>query len=115
MYDRRRKCIGTQTRDFTYLEGIVGANLTPLESGKADGEFLNTGSSDNIGIRTLATEVRDQLAAEYAEGYDAAAEHTRTDVLKTSELIGYSLITQFVRESRNLSIGTGRIMSGTSH
>jgi UDP-glucose 4-epimerase len=65
-----------------------------LESGKADGEVLNIGSSDNIEIRTLATEVRDQLAPEleleYAERYDADAEHTHADVSKASGLLGYS-------------------------
>ena len=85
---------GTQTRDFTYIEDIVDANLTLLESGKADGEVLNIGSSDNIEIRTLATEVRDQLAPEleleYAERYDADAEHTHADVSKASRLLGYS-------------------------
>ncbi|ELY79683.1 NAD-dependent epimerase/dehydratase [Natrinema pallidum DSM 3751] len=85
---------GTQTRDFTYIEDIVDANLTLLGSDTADGEVLNIGSSDNIEIRTLATEVRDQLAPEleleYAERYDADAEHTHADVSKASERLGYS-------------------------
>jgi len=85
---------GTQTRDFTYIEDIVDANLTLLESADADGDVLNIGSSDNIEIRALASEVRDQLAPklelEYAERYDADAEHTHADVSKADELIGYS-------------------------
>jgi UDP-glucose 4-epimerase len=85
---------GTQTRDFTYIEDIVDANLTLLESDEADGEVLNIGSSDNIEIQTLATVVRDQLAPEleleYAERYDADAEHTHSDVSKARELIDYS-------------------------
>ena len=50
---------GTQTRDFTYIEDIVDANLTLLKSDEADGEVLNIGSLDNIEIQTLATVVRD--------------------------------------------------------
>jgi len=85
---------GTQTRDFTYIEDIVDANMALLESDEADGEVLNIGSSDNIEIRALAIEVRDQLAPklelEYAERYDADAEHTHADVSKAREIIGYS-------------------------
>ncbi len=85
---------GTQTRDFTYIEDIIDANLTLLKSDKADGEVLNVGSSDNIDIQTLATVVRDQLAPElgltYAERYDADAEHTHADVSKARELIDYN-------------------------
>ena len=85
---------GTQTRDFTYIQDVVDANLTLLESGLVDGEVLNIGSSDNIEIRTLATEIRDLLAPglelEYDERYDADAEHTHADVSKANELLGYS-------------------------
>jgi UDP-glucose 4-epimerase len=85
---------GTQTRDFTYIEDIVDANLTLLQSDDANGEVLNIGSSDNIEIQTLATVVRDQLAPEleleYAERYDADAEHTHADVSKARELIDYN-------------------------
>lgn len=85
---------GTQTRDFTYIEDIVDANLTLLRSDDANGEVLNVGSSDNIEIQTLATVVRDQLAPElelkYAERYDADAEHTHADVSKARELIDYN-------------------------
>ena len=85
---------GTQTRDFTYIEDIVDTNLTLLESSEADGEVLNIGSSDNIEIRTLATEIRNQLnpelEIEYAERYDADAEHTHADVSKANKLLGYS-------------------------
>jgi UDP-glucose 4-epimerase len=85
---------GTQTRDFTYIDDVVDANLRLLESSEADGEVLNIGSADNIEIRTLATVVRDQLAPavplEHAERYDADAEHTHADVSKANELIAYS-------------------------
>jgi len=54
---------------------------------------MNVGSTDNIEIRTLAEEIRDQLAPdlelEYAERYDADAEHTHADISKAKELIGY--------------------------
>jgi UDP-glucose 4-epimerase len=84
---------GTQTRDFTYVEDVLRANERLLETDAADGEVVNIGSTDNIEIRTLAEEIRDQLAPdldlEYAERYDVDSEHTHADISKASELIGY--------------------------
>jgi UDP-glucose 4-epimerase len=84
---------GTQTRDFTYIDDVVRANEALLRTDAVDGEVMNVGSTDNIEIRTLAEEIRDQLAPdlelEYAERYDADAEHTHADISKAKELIGY--------------------------
>ena len=84
---------GKQTRDFTYIADIVDANETLLETDQADGMTLNIGSSDNIAIRVLAEEVRDQLAPEleleFADRYEADADHTHADISKAQEVIGY--------------------------
>lgn len=84
---------GSQTRDFTYVDDVVSANRTLLTSEAADGEVLNIGSNDNISIHKLASLVRDHLAPdlalEFAERYDADAEHTHADVQKAREHLGY--------------------------
>ncbi|WP_142858384.1 GDP-mannose 4,6-dehydratase [Salinigranum halophilum] len=84
---------GTQTRDFTFVDDIVDANVSLLSTDCADGEALNIGSADNIAIRDLATEIRDQidpeLELEYADRYAADADHTHADITKAAKLIGY--------------------------
>jgi len=84
---------GKQTRDFTFIEDVVEANVTLLHEDTADGEAVNIGSTDNIEILTLAEEIRDQLAPdleiEFTERHDADAEHTHADSSKASELLGY--------------------------
>jgi UDP-glucose 4-epimerase len=84
---------GTQTRDFTYVEDVVEANLALLETDAADGEAVNVGSTDNIEIRELAAVVRDEidpsLEFEFADRHDADAEHTHADTAKAAELLGY--------------------------
>ncbi|WP_255196452.1 SDR family oxidoreductase [Halorarius litoreus] len=84
---------GAQTRDFTYIDDVVEANVTLLDEDAADGEAINIGSTDNIEIKTLAGEIRDQLAPDlelvYEERHDADAEHTHASTEKASELIGY--------------------------
>jgi UDP-glucose 4-epimerase len=84
---------GTQTRDFTYVDDVTAANSALLETDAADGETLNIGSTDNIEIRMLAEEVRDQLAPTldivYDDRRDADAEHTHADTSKARDLLGY--------------------------
>jgi len=84
---------GTQTRDFTYIDDVVRANVQLLSAGAADGEALNIGSTDNIEILTLAREVRDQLAPdldiEFDDRHAADAEHTHADTSKARDLLGY--------------------------
>jgi UDP-glucose 4-epimerase len=92
---------GTQTRDFTFIEDVVSANVTLLSEDAADGEALNVGSTDNIEILTLAEEIRDQLAPdlelEFADRHDADAEHTHADSSRAQALLGYEP-TRTIRE-----------------
>jgi len=85
---------GTQTRDFTYVEDVLEVNRTLLSTDAADGEAVNVGSADNIEIRTLAAEIRNQLAPEreleFADRYEADADHTHADITKAEELLKYT-------------------------
>jgi len=84
---------GEQTRDFTYIDDVVDANLELLDSSDVDGETMNIGSTDRISIRELAEYVVEYTGSDidviYEEGKDADARHTHADVSKASECIGY--------------------------
>jgi UDP-glucose 4-epimerase len=85
---------GKQTRDFTYIDDIVEANLELLATDAADGETMNIGSNDNISIRELAEYIVDETGTDvdivHDEAKDADARHTHADVSKASELINYA-------------------------
>jgi len=84
---------GKQTRDFTHISDIVDANRRLLSTDAADGEVLNIGSTDNITIRQLAINIRDQidpnLELQYDDRHAGDAEHTHADISKAKEYIGY--------------------------
>lgn len=84
---------GEQTRDFTFIDDVVDANLALLDTNVAEGETMNIGSSDNISIRELAEYVVEETGADveivHEEGKDADARHTHADVSKAGDLIGY--------------------------
>jgi len=92
---------GEQTRDFTYIDDIVAANLRLLETDAADGEVLNIGSTDNITITELAEHVITEVGVDVDPVYEAEkaadARHTHADVSKARELIGYDPATD-IRE-----------------
>ncbi len=99
---------GQQTRDFTYIDDIVGANLALLETGAADGEVMNIGSTGNITIEELAEYIIDETGAdvdiEYTDAKEADARHTHSDVTKASELIDYEPSTT-IREGVSQFVG----------
>lgn len=84
---------GKQTRDFTYIDDIVDANLSLLETNAADGEVINVGSTGTITIEALATHIVDETGApvdlEYDDAKEADARHTHADVSKATDLLGY--------------------------
>jgi UDP-glucose 4-epimerase len=84
---------GSQTRDFTYIDDVVDANLQLLHADVAEGEVFNIGSTDTVTIEELATAIRDQidpaLTFEYADRHPADAEHTHADTTKAQERLGY--------------------------
>jgi UDP-glucose 4-epimerase len=84
---------GSQTRDFTYIEDVVRANRTLLDTDAGDGEVLNIGSTDTVTIRTLAELVRDTIAPdltiEHDERQAGDAEHTHADISSATDVLGY--------------------------
>jgi len=92
---------GEQTRDFTYIDDVIGANRTLLETDSADGEVLNIGSTDTIDIYTLAETVRDEidpsLAIEHDDRQAGDAEHTHADISRAAAALSYEP-TRTIRE-----------------
>ena len=84
---------GKQTRDFTYVEDIRRINERLLADDGADGEIVNSGSTDNIDMRTLAAVIRDEIDPDLDIVFDDAregdAQHTHADVSKAEKLLGY--------------------------
>lgn len=82
-----------QDWDVTYIDDIVTANISLQDTAAAEGEVMNTSSTDNIEIETLAREIRDQLDPDfevtYERRHDADAGHTHASTNRVHEGIGY--------------------------
>ncbi len=79
---------------------------------------MNIGSTDKIEIKTLATEIRDQIDPDldlvYEERHDADAEHTHAATDRAEELLGYDPDHTIGRASRSSSTGTATTATGTN-
>lgn len=82
---------GSKTRDFTFIDNIVDANISAMKNGI--GEY-NIGGGERISIRELAEKIVSITGSEseiiYSESMKGDAEHTWSDVSKASGDLGYS-------------------------
>lgn len=83
---------GDKTRDFTYIDDVVKANLLAMEKG--DGEVYNIGSGARISIKGLANRIIQVLGSNsdivYMPPLKGEAEHTWANVEKAREEFGYN-------------------------
>ncbi|WAI01194.1 SDR family oxidoreductase [Methanogenium organophilum] len=84
---------GEQTRDFTYIDDIVKANLNLLKKSNADGCAMNIGGGNRITVNELLTYLRKITGSMseviYSDQQKGDAEHTLADTGFAREHIGY--------------------------
>jgi len=83
---------GEQSRDFTYIDDVVAANIAAAES-ECTGEALNIGCGDNTTINSLVDSINDILDTEidpiYADPRPGDVRHSHADISKAREAIDY--------------------------
>ena len=88
---------GTQTRTLGHVQDIVGGLAQLMDCPEAQGEIVNLGGTETIGMYTLAERVRNYLDSSsaieivpdpYGKGYENVA-HRKPDLRKAERLIGY--------------------------
>jgi len=84
---------GEQTRDFTYIDDIIDANLKVLKMNRADGEVLNIGSGRRVTINymidTLKNLLNSDIKSKYVDSVSGDARDTLANIDKAKKLIGY--------------------------
>jgi len=84
---------GEQTRDFTYIDDVVDANLKLVKTNRANGEILNIGSGRRVTINYMIDNLKNLLnsniKSKYTESIKGDARHTLANIDKAKELIGY--------------------------
>ncbi len=89
---------GEQSRDFTYIDNAVQANILAAET-DVTGEAFNVGCGDRVTINQLVDQLNDLLRTERDPIYDdprpGDVRHSLADISKARELLGYEPVMEF--------------------
>jgi len=84
---------GTTSRDFTYIEDVIQANLRAAISEDSDGCVVNVAYGNSFTLTELANKIIDSIgsnsAIHYAPFRKGDVLHSLADLSTTKELIGY--------------------------
>ena len=84
---------GEQSRDFTYIENVVEANLLALRAPRAAGQVVNVGCGARISLNELVRILENELATKAKVNYESAkpgdVRHSLADIRRAKELLGY--------------------------
>lgn len=86
---------GEQTRDFTYIENVVNANLKAAAAGDAaSGQVMNIACGSAISVNQIIAMINEALGKsvqpEYLPTRPGDIKHSLADISKARELIGYN-------------------------
>jgi len=90
---------GEQTRDFTYVENAVSANLLACEAPNVSGRVFNIGIggrfSLNKTVELLAEISGKRLEAKYEPPREGDIRDSQADITQAQQLLGYEPLVQF--------------------
>lgn len=84
---------GEQSRDFTYIDNVVRANLLAISAGRAQGEAINIACGKRTSLNQLLEFLKRILGREVSPVYQEAREgdvkHSLADIRKGRDLLNY--------------------------
>src|ERR1051325_620886 len=85
---------GEQSRDFTYIDNVVAANLSAADANGASGKVINVANGQRITLNQLLAELkeltgRQDVTAEYKEPRVGDVRHSLADNTLAQEFLGY--------------------------
>ena len=85
---------GEQSRDFTYIDNVVAANLNAATSTGASGKVINVANGERVTLNQLLTELKEltgkqDVTAEYLEPRVGDVRHSLADITMAREFLGY--------------------------
>ena len=87
---------GEQSRDFTFIDNVVDANLRASVAPQASGHVMNLGVGRRITLNGLLEEMQKALGTnlppEYRETRTGDVRHSLADITRAQKLIGYEPI-----------------------
>lgn len=90
---------GLQSRDFSYVENIVEANILALEAKNISGEVFNIACNKNYTVIEIAEEIRKimnkKIEKKFMPARPGDVRHTLADISKAEKLLNYKVKVDF--------------------
>jgi len=90
---------GLQSRDFSYIENVVRANLLAVSAPGVAGEVFNIACGEGVSlqdiIRLLAELLRRPVHPQYQAPRPGDIRHSRADISKAERMLGYRPLIRF--------------------
>lgn len=85
---------GEQSRDFTYIDNVVDANLKAAESARGIGDVINVANGARITLNQLLEELKvltgkSDVVADYREPRAGDVKHSLADISRARALLGF--------------------------
>jgi nucleoside-diphosphate-sugar epimerase len=85
---------GEQSRDFTYIDNVVSANLKAASAKDAAGKVINVANGERITLNELLAELKDltgkqDVTAEYREPRVGDVRHSLADITLARQFLDY--------------------------
>ena len=90
---------GEQSRDFTFVDNVVSANLLAADAHGVGGEIVNVASGGSVTVNALAESIAAMLAKPLERVHEPAREAdvraSWADVSAAQRLLGYETTVEF--------------------
>jgi len=90
---------GEQSRDFTYIDNVVQANLCAARAEKTSGEVVNIACGEKITVNGIIAMINEivgkEVEAEYKPTRPGDVKHSLADITAARELIGFEPVILF--------------------
>lgn len=90
---------GEQSRDFTYIDNVIEANLLAAEAVDVSGQTFNVACGQRISLNHLLEELRDiigtDVEASHLEPRPGDVRHSLADISRAQEQLGYRPVVEF--------------------
>jgi nucleoside-diphosphate-sugar epimerase len=85
---------GEQTRDFTYIDNVVDANLKAAQTSQGIGSTINIANGQQISLNQLLQEIKEltgrlNVGAEYQKPRAGDVLHSVADISRAREFLGF--------------------------
>lgn len=90
---------GEQTRDFTYIDNVVHANLLAARVPKTSGEVINIACAERISVNAIIALINELCGTSVKPAYAATragdVKHSLASIDRAKEIIGYEPLVLF--------------------